>query len=76
MENYEFEEKSKSISLDTSSNRINPVNTYTFNTKFCDFKNNKEVKKKECFEDVEYIIDKKYCHKGSMISIINFENKK
>ena len=76
MENYEFEEKSKSISLDTSSNRINPVNTYTFNTKFCDFKNNKAVKKKECFEDVEYIIDKKYCHKGSMISIINFENKK
>ena len=71
IESSEIEEKSKSISLDASSNRINPVNTYTFNTKFCDFKNIKQGKKKECFEDVEFFIDKNYSHMGSMISEIN-----
>ena len=62
LESSELEEKSKSISLDGSSNRINPVNTYTFNTKFCDFKNNKKEKEKEFFEDVELFIDKDYSH--------------
>ena len=76
IESSEFEEKSKSISLDASSNRINTLNAYTFNTKFCDFKNNKEEKKKECFEDVEFIIDKNYSHIGSIISIMNGDNKK
>ena len=75
LESSEFEEKSKSISLDTSSNRINPLNTYTFHTKFCDFKNNKVEKKKECFEDVEFLFDKNYSHIGSIISIMNCENK-
>ena len=75
LESSEFEEKSKSISLDTSSNRINPLNTYTFHTKFCDFKNNKAEKKKECFEDVEFLFDTNYSHIGSIISIINCEKK-
>ena len=49
LESSECEEKNKSILLDTSSNRINPVNTYTFNTKFCNFNNNKEGNKKKLF---------------------------
>ena len=77
IESNEFEEKSKSIiSLDVSSNRINSVNTYQFNTKFCDFKNNKKENKKECFEDVEFIIDKDPSKMASMISLINFDTKK
>ena len=49
LESSECEEKNKSILLDTSSNRINSVNTYTFNTKFCNFNNNKEGNKKKLF---------------------------
>ena len=58
----EFEEKSKSISLDISSNKINPVNRYTFNTKFCDFNNNSKNNNsnRECFEDVELFVYKNY----------------
>ena len=48
LEKYEINDNSKNISLDVSSNRINSINTYTFNTKFCDF-NNKKRKKKESF---------------------------
>ena len=59
IESSEFEEKSKIISLDASSNKINSVNTYTFNTKFCDFKNSKG-QKNENFEDVEFLINNKY----------------
>ena len=51
IESSEFEEKSKIISLDASSNKINSVNTYTFNTKFCDFKNSKG-QKNENFENI------------------------
>ena len=76
LENSEFEEKSNGVSLDASSNRINPVNTYTFNTKFCDFKNNRKENKKESFEDVEFLIGKNYKNLGSMISLSNFEYKK
>jgi hypothetical protein len=57
------EEKSKSMSLDKSSNKINQVNRYTFNTKFCDFNNNHKQTKnnnRECFEDVELFVDKNY----------------
>ena len=70
----ECEEKSNGVSLDASSNRINPVNTYTFNTKFCDFKNSIRQNKK--FEDVEFLIDKNYSNMGSMISLTNFDHKK
>ena len=62
LESSEFEEKSKSISLDISSNKINPVNRYTFNTKFCDFNNNNKQNNnnnRECFEDVIFV-DKNY----------------
>lgn len=84
LESSELEEKSQSISLDGSSNRINPVKAYTFNTKFCDFNNNNnnninniiKRKKKECFEDVEFYIDKNYSNIGSMLSLLNFDNKK
>ena len=40
------EEKNKTFLLDTSSNRINSVNRYTFNTKFCNFNNKKDENKK------------------------------
>ena len=61
LESSDFEEKSKSISLDKSSNKINQVNRYTFNTKFCDFNNNnKQNNNRECFEDVELFVDKNY----------------
>ena len=63
LESSNYEEKSKSVSLDISSNKINPVNIYAFNTKFCDFNNNKKKQKKECFEDIEFIIDEKYNEK-------------
>jgi hypothetical protein len=76
----ELEEKSKSISLDAdaSSNRINLVNTYIFNTKFCDFKNNKKSKKSQnnkCFEDVEFIINNNHNQMGRMISFFDFDKK-
>lgn len=48
LESYEINDNSKNISLDVSSNRINSINTYTFNTKFCDF-NNKKRNKKDSF---------------------------
>ena len=54
------EEKSRSFSLDVSSNKINTLNAYTFNTKFCDFNINKEEKKKESFQDVEIFLDNNY----------------
>ena len=84
LESSELEEKSQSVSFDGSSNRINPVKAYTFNTKFCDFNNsnnnninnNIKKKKKECFEDVEFYIDKNYSNMGSMLSLLNFDNKK
>ena len=42
MESNEFDEEySKNISVDTPSNKINSLNVYTFNTKFCDFNNKK-----------------------------------
>ena len=74
LESSKLEEESKSLSLDGSSNKINPINTYTFNTKFCDFKNNIE-KKKECFEDVEFFIDKNYIQIDSLSSDIGFDSK-
>ena len=50
LESSENNEKSNNISLDAASNKINSINIYTFNTKFCDF-NNKNDKKKESFEE-------------------------
>ena len=49
LESSECEEKNKSILLDTSSNRINSINRYTFNAKFCNFNNNKDENKKKLF---------------------------
>ena len=61
LESSEFEEKTNNISLDISSNKINPLNRYTFNTKFCDFNNNnKQNNNRECFEDVELFEDRNY----------------
>jgi hypothetical protein len=74
LESSNFEDKSKSASLDASSNKINPVNVYTFNTKFCDFNNNNKQKKKECFEDIEFIIDGKY-NEIDMLDFKGFDNK-
>ena len=77
LEGSEFEEKSKSISLDASSNRINPVNNYIFNTKFCDFNNNKQSENQKCFEDVEFIMDNRHTQIGSsIISFLNNDSKK
>ena len=59
-ENDDSGEKSRSFSLDVSSNKINTLNAYTFNTKFCDFNINKEEKKKESFQDVEIFLDNNY----------------
>ena len=53
VESNEYEDNSKNISLDASSNKINSINSYTFNTKFCDF-NNKKSKIPRHFEEVEY----------------------
>ena len=58
LESSENEEKSNNISLDAASNKINSVNTYTFNVKFCDF-NNKH-KKKESFEELEFLMKNNY----------------
>jgi len=45
MESNELDEEcSKNISMDTPSNKINSLNVYTFNTKFCDFNNQKSRK--------------------------------
>ena len=61
LESSEFEEKTNNISLDISSNKINPLNRYTFNTKFCDFNNNnKQNNNRGCFEDVELFEDRNY----------------
>ena len=46
-------ENNKSASLDSSSNKINSINRYTFNTKFCDFNNSKN-NKNENFENEEF----------------------
>ena len=45
-------DRSKNMSLDVSSNKINPIKNYTFNTKFCPF-NNKQSKKTKYFEDLQ-----------------------
>ena len=74
LESSDFEDKSKSVSLDVSSNKINPVNVYTFNAKFCDFNNNNKQQKKECFEDIEFIIDEKY-NEIDMIDFRELDNK-
>ena len=58
LESSENEEKSNNISLDAASNKINSVNIYTFNAKFCDF-NNKN-KKKESFEELEFLMKNNY----------------
>ena len=75
LESSDLEDKSKSISLDVSSNKINPVNVYTFNAKFCDFNNNSnKQQKKECFEDIEFIIDEKY-NEIDMLDFKGLDNK-
>jgi len=74
LESSDFEDKSKSVSLDVSSNKINPVNVYTFNAKFCDFNNNNKQQKKKCFEDIEFIIDEKY-NEIDMIDFRELDNK-
>ena len=74
LESSDFEDKSKSVSLDVSSNKINPVNVYTFNAKFCDFNNNNKQQKKECFEDIEFIIDEKY-NEIDMLDFRELDNK-
>ena len=58
LESSENEDKSNNISLDAASNKINSVNIYTFNAKFCDF-NNKN-KKKESFEELEFLMKNNY----------------
>ena len=58
LESSENEDKSNNISLDAASNKINSVNIYTFNAKFCDF-NNKH-KKKESFEELEFLMKNNY----------------
>ena len=52
-ESEELNDISKNASLDSSSNKINSINRYTFNTKFCDFNNSKN-NKNENFEDAEF----------------------
>ena len=59
LESSENDDKSNNISLDAASNKINSINTYTFNTKFCDF-NNKNNKKKESFEEIEFLMKNNY----------------
>ena len=54
LESNELEDNNKSLSLDASSNKINSINIYTFNTKFCDF--NGGGKKNKNFEEVEFDI--------------------
>ena len=54
LESNELEDNNKSLSLDASSNKINSINIYTFNTKFCDF--NGGAKKNKNFEEVEFDI--------------------
>ena len=74
LESSDFEDKSKNVSLDVSSNKINPVNIYIFNAKFCDFNNNNKQQKKECFEDIEFIIDDKY-NEVDMFDFKELDNK-
>ena len=58
LESNEFEDHNKSISLDASSNKINSVNLYTFNTKLCDF-NNKKRKKNGNINETDFIMKNK-----------------
>ena len=60
LESNELDDNNSGIVLlDVSSNKINSINSYTFNTKFCDF-NNIKSKKKESFEDVAYLMRNKH----------------
>jgi len=59
LESSESDDKSNNISLDAASNKINSINIYTFNAKFCDFKN-KNNKKKESFEELEFLMKNNY----------------
>ena len=57
------------------TNKINPVNRYTFNTKFSDLKTNKQ-KKEFSYEDVEISIDKNISKIDSMMYDSNFDSNK
>ena len=58
IESNEFDDNSKSVSLDSSSNNINSINIYTFNTKFCDFNNQKRNKNRN-YKEEEFIMKNK-----------------
>ena len=57
------------------NNKINPVNRYTFNTRFSDLKSNKQ-KREFSYEDVEISIDKNISKIDSMLYDINTESNK
>ena len=67
LESNELEDNNKSLSLDASSNKINSINIYTFNTKFCDF--NGGAKKNKNFEEVEFDI-RNHHYKNKILLII------
>ena len=73
--NSEQNDENNSDMFINMTNKINPVNRYTFNTKFSDLKTNKQ-KKEFSYEDVEISIDKNISKIDSMMYDSNFDSNK